>query len=70
MAQMTAPESVLRAIVAAPYSPSRTRVLAALGLGPDGTPCSDPVRANALTELVTASIEPQPELLDEEDIPS
>jgi hypothetical protein len=64
MAQMTAPESIVRAILAARPSLERTRVLAALGLADDGSPCTEGQRATALAELVGGEIPPAPELPD------
>lgn len=59
MAQLTAPESVVRAILAARPGPSRTRVLAALGLAEDGSPGREEDRATALAELVAGSLDPE-----------
>lgn len=62
MAQMTAPESIVRAILAARPSASRSRVLAALGLADDGTSCSEGERASALAELVGGEMGPETQL--------
>jgi hypothetical protein len=67
MAQMTAPESIVRAILKAGPSPERKRLLAALGLAEDGSPCSDGERATALAELMPdpAADAPEPSIFDE-----
>jgi hypothetical protein len=76
MAQMTAPESIVRAIRAARPGVERTRVLTALGLAEDGSPCSEEERASALAELVTLALGPElpapapaPTAVDDEEIP-
>lgn len=72
MAQLTAPESVVRAILASKPSRQRETVLAALGLDGQGQPCSDDARDDALASLVGNAFDPHDaaqQQLPEEEIP-